>query len=311
MANVSYFPPSSLEGSIVENFFYEQLNEWNLAKQNYDALKKVKTKEFDFGDFAVRVQFNPARIQSSAAKVDSQSLHERQCFLCQHNLPPTQRGLFFGEEYQILVNPYPVFPMHLTVPAPHHTEQLIDGRYGDMLNLAKSLDNFVVFYNGPRCGASAPDHLHFQAGNKGFLPLEKDVKNVSRKTIVRNSEIYIYTLNNYLRNVLVIESASSSKMEHHFVEICSSFNINDSDSEKEPMLNIITWFEAGKWTSAIFPRAVHRPKCFYADGSDNLLISPASVDMGGVLITPRENDFDRINAENVRQILKEVCFGNE
>jgi ATP adenylyltransferase/5',5'''-P-1,P-4-tetraphosphate phosphorylase II len=288
----------------VKKLLHEQLNEWDLAKGNYDALQRVQSKDFDFGEFSIRVQFNPARIVSSSAKIDAKTIQERKCFLCPANLPAVQRGVPFGNDYQILVNPFPIFPEHLTIPSFNHEDQLIFNRFEDMLDLAESLDEFTIFYNGPKCGASAPDHVHFQAGNKGFLLLEKDIKKVSKKIISENNELKIYSLENYLRNVIVIESANKKAVVDAFKQIYSQMSIKEG--EKEPMLNIVAWYEDGKWISCIFPRKVHRPKCFFAEGDDNILISPASVDMGGIFITPQEKDFTKITAEDIKAILAEV-----
>ena len=146
----------------IEKLFSDQLSSWELAKNNYTALSQVKVKELDVNGTHYKVQFNPARIVSSAAKVDTKSIQERKCFLCPANLPAVQRGLPFKENYQILVNPFPIFPKHLTVPALEHVDQRIKNRFGDMLDLATYAQDYVVFYNGPKCGASAPDHVHFQ-----------------------------------------------------------------------------------------------------------------------------------------------------
>jgi ATP adenylyltransferase/5',5'''-P-1,P-4-tetraphosphate phosphorylase II len=295
---------NTLSNKEVTSFVRSQLAEWPLAAQNYANLKNIRTKEFEFDNFKLRVQFNPARILSSAAKVDAKSIAERPCFLCSANRPSEQHQIVFGNEYLILVNPYPIFPTHLTIPSANHTEQLIRGRYGDMLDLATVLDEFVIFYNGPRCGASAPDHFHFQAGSKGFLPLEQDVQTVFRRPIWSKVNTSCYSLENYLREVFVIESSDRQSMITFFERFYTQLEIKDG--EREPMLNIVSWYEAGKWTSCIFPRKVHRPSLFFAEGSDNLLISPASVDMAGVFIVTRENDFEKIGKEDVAAILKEV-----
>ena len=158
----------------VNKLFDEQLAEWPLAGSNYRALDQVRTKLFEDGKALYKVQFNPARIASSSAKVDTQSIRARACFLCPHHLPAEQRGIAFKTHYRILVNPFPIFPRHLTIPDLQHVDQRIEGRIDDMLDLAQELDHYVVFYNGPQCGASAPDHFHFQAGNKGLLPVEEN-----------------------------------------------------------------------------------------------------------------------------------------
>lgn len=294
---------------LVKSFFSEQLVEWPLARQNYDALNKVLVRDIDLGGSSVRIQFNPERMRSSAAKIDTKSIQERKCFLCPAHLPAEQRGIPFGKDYQILVNPFPIFPMHLTVPVLDHIDQLIYDRFGDMLDLAETLNDFVVFYNGPKCGASAPDHMHFQAGNKGFLPLEKDVRQLKRNVIISNDEIQCFTLQGYCRNVIVLESGKKNSVVELFNRIYASLEIKSD--EKEPMLNIVTWFEEGKWISCIFPREVHRPACFYAEGDDNLLISPASVDLGGVCVFPLEKDFNKVTAADIKKVFSEICVNDD
>lgn len=294
---------------MIKTFFREQLAEWPLAKQNYEALNKVKIKDFDLGGSVVRVQFNPERMRSSAAKVDAKSIQERKCFLCPANLPPEQRGVPFGRNYQILVNPFPIFPLHLTIPDMDHVDQLILGRFGDMLELAQKLDDFVVFYNGPKCGASAPDHFHFQAGNKGFLPLEKEVLTARRKLVASKDDLLVFTLPGYHRNVIVIESAKRNEIESLFNNIYTALDVKEG--EKEPMLNIVTWFENGKWIICIFPREVHRPSCYFAEGAENILLSPASVDLSGVCVLPLEKDFEKITADDIKTVFGEICVSNE
>jgi hypothetical protein len=294
---------------MIKTFFQEQLAEWPLAKQNYEALNRVKVKDFDLGGAVVRVQFNPERMRSSAAKVDAKSIQERKCFLCPANLPPEQRGISFGHNYQILVNPFPIFPVHLTIPDMDHVDQLILGRFGDMLELAQTLNDFVVFYNGPKCGASAPDHIHFQAGNKGFLPLEKEALTVKRELVLATDELLCFTLPDYHRNVIVIESANRNEIEMLFNRIYAVLEIKDG--EKEPMLNIVTWFENGKWITCIFTREVHRPGCYFAEGDKNILLSPASVDLSGVCVLPLEKDFEKITADDIKTVFSEICVSNE
>ncbi|MDR1526208.1 MAG: DUF4922 domain-containing protein [Dysgonamonadaceae bacterium] len=267
----------------VNQLFKDQFIHWELARKNYKALEQVKTKTLDVNGYRYKVQFNPARILSSAAKVDSQSISVRPCFLCNDHRPPEQKGILFKEQYTILINPYPIFPRHLTVPAGEHTPQRIASRFGDMLDLSQQLDDYIVFYNGPKCGASAPDHFHFQAGNKGFLPIENE----------RNWP-----------NAIRIESENKQEMLDRFQQHYNALPLQPDDVE--PMLNILTGYECGKWMTHLFPRKKHRPACYSAEGDANLLISPASVDMGGVFITPREKDFQKITAEDIAEILNEV-----
>ncbi len=184
----------------------QQLLGWDLAAKNYQGLQKVHKRMIKLtDDLQVGVQFNPERIYSSSAKVDKKSINERKCFLCTAHLPEQQKWVNFGDDYLILVNPFPIFPRHLTIPVKQHVDQLIESRMDDMLALAKVLDDFVVFYNGPRCGASAPDHFHFQAGNKGFMPIETDFEKHPKTLHGKTNSISVWSMDNYQRSSIVLE----------------------------------------------------------------------------------------------------------
>lgn len=290
----------------VNNLLTRQLASWETAHNNYAALSGVQVKELNVNGIPYKVQFNPARIVSSGAKVDARSIKERKCFLCPANLPPEQEGIPFGGHYLILVNPFPIFPRHLTIPEEAHVDQRIASRFGDMLDLARQLTDYTIFYNGPRCGASAPDHAHFQAGNKGFMPIEQDWRRQIAGKIADYGQATLCYLNDAPRATLVIESPERETAVHLFDIVYRSLDVKPG--EEEPMMNVLTLFENGKWIVFIFPRAKHRPACYTAEGEDNLLSSPASVDLGGVFITPVEKDFRKITAEDVAQILSEVCL---
>ena len=266
----------------------------------------VRVKELNVNGIPYKVQFNPARIVSSGAKVDAKSIQERKCFLCPANLPPVQKGIPFGGHYHILVNPFPIFPRHLTIPELAHTPQRIASRFTDMLELAEALTEYTIFYNGPRCGASAPDHAHFQAGNKGFMPIEKDWRGQTAGKIADYRKAALWYLDDAPRATLVIESTSKEDAADLFDIIYRSLDVKPE--EDEPMMNVLVLYEADRWVVFVFPREKHRPACYTAEGEANLLSSPASVDLGGVFITPVEKDFLKITAEDVAQILSEVCL---
>ena len=192
----------------INNLLTEQLASWEMARNNYAALSGVQVKELDVNGIPYKVQFNPARIVSSGAKVDAQSIKERKCFLCPANLPPAQKGIPFEGHYNILVNPFPIFPRHLTIPEVAHVNQRIAVRFKDMLALAQALTDYTIFYNGPKCGASAPDHAHFQAGNKGFMPIEKDWREQVAGKVADYSEATLWYLNDAPRATLVIEAVN-------------------------------------------------------------------------------------------------------
>lgn len=295
----------AISNKTVNELLAEQLTSWDTARTNYEALQEVESKVLDVDGYTFRVQFNPARIRSSAAKVDPKSIQERKCFLCKDNLPAAQKGLKFGEGYTVLVNPFPIFLQHLTIPAVEHKDQLIRNRFVHMLELAERLSGFVLFYNGPKCGASAPDHAHFQAGNKGFLPLESEWRSAAGEVFYSKEGTALYALKEYPAPMLVLTSDSMEKAAGLFDQI---YTLLDKGMEVEPMMNLLAWYEDGQWVVCFIPRTLHRPACYFAEGEENLLISPASVDLGGVFITPLEKDFEKITSQDIRNILQEVCL---
>ncbi|MDD4514155.1 DUF4922 domain-containing protein [Massilibacteroides sp.] len=289
----------------IKYLFDSQFRDWEMAAKNYAALKDVREKAFTVSDCTVRVQFNPARILSSAAKVDAKSIQERACFLCATNRPAEQEGISFLAKYTILINPFPIFPRHLTIPSVLHTPQRIEGRMTDMLELAEALDEYVIFYNGPRCGASAPDHMHFQAGNKGFLPIENNwQQNCSLLSETKRG--LIWKISDNLRTGWIMEGTDKQDLSILFDTIYK--RLDEIPTEDEPMMNLLAWFDKGKWIVVVLPRKKHRPDCFFTEGEEQLTISPASVDLGGVFITPLEKDFDKITGQIIAGILHEVCL---
>ncbi len=291
---------------MIDKLFDEQLATWELARNNYAALENVLFKEFCIGGNTYKVQFNPDRLISSTAKVDNGEVVQRKCFLCAPNLPSQQSGIPFGSDYHILVNPYPIFPKHLTIPDLSHIPQHILYRFDVLLNLIDSLTDYVVFYNGPKCGASAPDHHHFQAGSRGFLPIEGEVDQRKEVLAAHQGKASLHFSGNNLHPTFVIESTDAADATALFGKLYNAMETTDND---EPMMNIIGWKDDEKWTVCIFPRQAHRPACYFAQGDENMLISPGAADMGGVVITPQRKDFDRITAEDIATIAQEVCLG--
>jgi ATP adenylyltransferase/5',5'''-P-1,P-4-tetraphosphate phosphorylase II len=286
----------------------DQIAEWDLAAKNYGSLKTVKVKTFNFGDYHIDIQYNSERIVSSSAKVDAQSIEARPCFLCQKNLPSQQRCVSFDDKFLVLVNPFPIFPKHLTIPSVRHTDQRIIENIGMMLNLATKLEDFIVFYNGPKCGASAPDHLHFQAGNKGYLPIEVDFNNVKCCQKVRQiGSVIVSHWPNYHRGIITLNGKDKNDLSDCFNKVYSKLQILQPN-EEEPMLNMLCSFDGSEWVLHIFPRTSHRPTQYFESAEKQLLLSPGSVDMGGVLILPREEDFIKITKEDVIDVLRQVCI---
>jgi len=289
----------------------EQILEWPLANKNYEGLQHVKTRSIQFNGFDLGIQFNPERIRSSSAKVDAKSIEARPCFLCKENLPPEQRGINVLGKYTILVNPFPIFPEHLTIPHQHHIDQRIKGKFKDMLDLAAELDDFVVFYNGPNCGASAPDHFHFQAGIKGFMPIEKDFLHGTNTEIIKESNgVKTLRWNHYIRNTISFHGQDQDTIRSLFESFYEQFS-DFQQNEEEPMLNILAYYEPTGWTVHIFPRKLHRPVQYFEKEEKQIILSPASVDMGGVLITPREEDYEKLTKSDVEDILQQVCLDDD
>ncbi|MBP1676044.1 MAG: putative glycosyltransferase [Bacteroidetes bacterium] len=292
------------------NLFSSQLSSWPLARTNFEGLKTVRTKSFSFGDYEVRVQFNPARIVSSGAKVDAKTIAERKCFLCAANRPAEQKSVDFGD-YEILVNPFPIFPEHFTIPHKEHIPQQIKPYFADMLLLAQAMDDYLVFYNGPQCGASAPDHLHFQAGTKDFLPLVNDykrLKDTHTDLLVTTEKMQLLQLKNYSRTVYIIETAEIESAEDAFAKLYNHFSSANNELSSEPMMNLISMYENGKWYVFIIPRKAFRPWQYVAREDEQLLISPATVELGGVFVTPVEEHFKRITLKDIESILQQVSF---
>ncbi len=298
----------AVDSNKIAGFFETQLAAWPMAAANFEALGGVKVKELDVNGMPFKVQFNPARMASSGAKVDAASLKARPCFLCEKNRPEVQIGIEWNDRYTILVNPFPIFHRHLTIPDTSHTDQLIAGRIADMMGLAAELYGYTVFYNGPRCGASAPDHMHFQAGNSDFLTIAPAIENAELKTIAADGDATLSLVDTLPVKVFVIDAADHSAGERLFGRLLEAMPV--PEGEREPMLNLLCYSTPAGERLVVIPRKRHRPACY---GTDNgcMLISPASVDVGGVFITPRPEDFERMDQAAIASILDEVCLTAE
>lgn len=284
-------------------FITAQRAEWPLAARNFDALEGVEVRSIAMPGMDIKVQFNPARIVSSGAKVDARSLAERPCFLCEKNRPAEQRGIDW-RGYTVLVNPFPIFPRHLTIPAVVHTPQRIQSRVADMLALAAELPGYTVFYNGPRCGASAPDHMHFQAGNSDFLPIWQALDAAPLRTVADDGAGTRLSVCTALPvNVFVVDAATPEAGERMFDRLYRVL----PEGEEEPMMNLLA---AGS-RLVVVPRKRHRPSFYGTEGEGCMLLSPASVDMGGAFITPRREDFDRLDAQLLARVFDELCLDTE
>jgi hypothetical protein len=300
-------------GDIAEasKYLFEfQCSDWEICRDNYKQLISVKVKKFQFEGYSIKAQFNPGRIISTSAKVDPKSIQERKCFLCEANLPPEQKGILYKDEYIILINPFPIFPIHFTLTNIHHQPQRIEDTFPYLISFSKDLSKyFTVIYNGPRCGASAPDHLHFQAGNKYFMPIDDEadlITNEYGSVVVDRENLIIQTVDDGLRKFVLFESSDEQLLIDSFRKFYKTYS-RLMNEEQEPLMNLISLYddEFG-WRVIVFLRAKHRSHHYFEDDEKKILVSPAAIDLGGVCIFPREEDFNRINNELIREIFREV-----
>ena len=314
---------------ILHKFVGDQLSQWPLACGNYRALKNVKVREVVAGGLTVKLQFNPARMISSAAKLDKAAIAARKCFLCSENRPAEQSMLKFegrkGKKYHILVNPYPIFPDHLVIAAARHTDQSIWHRYIDMLDLARKYDAFTFFYNGPKSGASAPDHHHFQAAPKGLIPLRNDVDsqiichceeleerrgNLSdMKYITSVQDASLYHYDKFTTGVFVIRSETAKSAAKLFYRLLDCAPMNEG--ETEPQFNLFTYRAGGEFRSIVVFRSRHRSHHYFSDGPDHLTMSPGCADMGGVFIVPVAEEYEKLTPQLLEEMIAEVSIDKE
>lgn len=283
---------------------------WPTARDNYAALAGVRTRELDVGGLRFRLQFNPARIVSTGAKVDAAAIAARPCFLCRKNLPPEQRAVPFGDDFDLLVNPFPILPEHFTVPHRDHVPQRLEAEaVTRMLELSRGLgEDHLVFYNGPKCGASAPDHLHFQAGNASSLPFEREIDPLA-KTYGRPAGLATLLVASPLRPFVLVLSTDAAVASTAVLRAVAAWGraAGQSAGDDEPMVNVLAWYAAPVHRVAILPRVRHRPSFYFAEADEKILLSPASIDLGGLCVCPVERDFDRLTPAHLQQMLAEVC----
>mgnify|MGYP004691451307 FL=1 len=298
-----------MEDSSISRFFNRQLEMWEDARHRFRDLKHVEVRQLSD---QLKVQFNPARIVSTGAKIDKHTLGERPCFLCERNRPKEQMTKQIDDHFQLLVNPFPILPVHFTIPATKHQPQSIYRHYGEMHRLLSLHSELMVFYNGPKCGASAPDHLHFQAGTSGVLPLQTNWQRLSRNltdVISLNDEEKISVLSDFLVPAFVIISKSEDSDEELFHRLYRSMPMRGDESE--PMMNIIAWRKGDEFISVVIPREKHRPDAYFAEGEAQMMVSPGALDMAGLIITPREEDFSKINLDKATALLCECGISAE
>ena len=304
----------------IDKFVKDQLSVWPLAAENYRSLKKAGSKVLSIGGLPVTVQLNPCRRISSEASLDKESINRRPCFLCPENRPAEQTNMEFegrkGRRYRVTLNPYPIFPSHLVISSFEHTPQSIWHRYQDLLDFVRENNEYLGFYNGPESGASAPDHMHFQACPLGLTPLQNrvdellaagDDKTLDYLTNVK--EARLFHLNEYARGVFVLCGATAKSTAKLFYRLLDCAPVPDGSSE--PKMNIIAWCHEGEYRTAVIFRERHRPHNYSSSGADHLAMSPGCADLAGVYVTTREEDFDKLDAGLLSQVVREVAASEE
>lgn len=295
----------------VDGFLAKQLAVWTDAAERHAALDDVQVRVLSNG---VCLQHNPARTVSTAAKVDSASILERKCFLCAANRPAEQ----FAEEalgmFDVLVNPYPILPKHMTLPLKEHSAQCLDKMYPPMLHIAREWKGLALFYNGAKCGASAPDHAHLQAGDVSDVPLFGDYWSeeieCGKEPLFVNADGCIYNVTSYIVPLFVVVSRTVSSSVELFGKLKAALPV--IEGEDEPRMNVFVLYtpEDG-YVTVVLPRSAHRPACYCAGYGNGRMISPGALDMAGLIITPRISDFDAITADEAAGMMREVALSED
>lgn len=291
---------------------------WPQLAEGYAALETVETKRVRVEESEVVIQHNPKRIRSTAAPVDSASVAGRACFLCADNLPEEEKGIAYGDDLVILCNPFPVLDRHFSIVHREHVEQKIDGNVETLLDLAHDFGSeFFALYNGPQCGASAPDHLHFQVCSRALLPIEEHVFDDEPQLVedctyceeTARDSFELFTLGGCGRSVVVFRGGNRSELVRWVNEVLNE--LAQTTDRTEPLVNIVCVFDVRLWTIYLLPRAKHRPSSFFAKGDQRLTVSPGAIDMAGVVVVPERAHFDKIDGEQITRIFAEVSLNRE
>lgn len=309
-----------------ELFIENQLAKWQTAHTNHEALNQIETRRFELAGNTITVQFNPARAVSTCAKVDKSSIEARKCFLCPENKPNEQDEIIISldEPFSLRINPYPILPGHLTISSLKHQDQVLADKTirqlpGKLISWLEEYfaSGYVLFYNGAKCGASAPDHFHFQAVKQSDVPVIQQWERLM-ETTVREKEIKTengntyssFQITSYICPIQVfICNHSADILPEMINQYLESLPLHEGESE--PRYNLFAWQDKQRgFTMAYFPREGHRPACYTATGGEQLLVSPGALDMAGLLVTPRKEDFDKITESDITQIYKEVAYHN-
>jgi hypothetical protein len=277
----------------VEQLFRTQVQKWPRLARGVEGLAQAETRPVRIDWFDVFVRHIPHRVTSTTAAVDRESVAKRPCFLCSANLDPEEEGIPFGSDFMIYCNPFPIVDRHLTIVHREHGAQQIANRTGNMLDVAAALPGYFVIYNGPECGASAPDHMHFQAGSRSLFPIEKETRGMTGPAV-----------RNYARTLLLFRGGDRFALMdqmHHAIQLLAEA----TGKRSEPLINIAVFYESKEWTVYLFPRQKHRPAVFH---TGELTVSPASIDLCGIFVVPLAKDFERITGDMIAGIFREVTL---
>ena len=280
----------------IEHLLERQLRMWPQLAKGIESIARAGTRPVRIDWYEVYLRHVPHRIVSTMAEVDRASIAQRPCFLCAENLPPEEEGVPFGQDFMIYCNPFPIVDRHLTIAHRAHRPQRITNQFGNMLDLAAALPGYFVIYNGPECGASAPDHMHFQAGSRALFPIEKDT--AGRTGI---------TVPSYGRNVFMFrerDKAASIAQMVRAIELLAQI----TGARTEPMVNCAVFYDNGEWVTYLFPRGKHRPEVFH---TGELTISPAAIDLCGILAMPLAKDFEKITGDAIAAVFREVTLPHD
>jgi hypothetical protein len=284
----------------IEELFTQQRSTWPALRDGEAALAHLQRKTLTSDGESIIVQVNPARRRSTQANTDAKAIAARACFLCPENMPPEERGVAF-EDLVLLPNPFPILPLHCTIADRIHRPQQIGGRVATFLHLAQEIGpDMAALYNGPRCGASAPDHFHLQAARASDIPILAQLPaiNDSRPVVPHSS---------FGRNMLLICGISAADVAFNIERSIEALRQIEATSD-EAMFNLVAHFNAGRCAAVLFPRVAHRPACYFATGAEQLLVSPAVLEMCGILVATEPDHFTRIDAHVARGIYEEVSI---
>jgi hypothetical protein len=288
----------------------DQKKAWDDLREGCESVKRVKQRDLSCRGFTVRLQHNPRRMRSSLAGVTRENIADRPCFLCLDHLPEIQKGVLYRREYLILCNPMPVLSSHFTISHLDHRPQTIsehmDAFFQFMVDFGSG---WTILYNGPKCGASAPNHHHFQAARSGEMPIEKESLEKKRLVLMKKVErVILYRIKNVGRETLILEGDDPVAVGHLLRDYLRSLK-KVLSTDDEPMVNIAGFYRKKRWHLMVFPRRKHRPDAFFKEGNDRIVVSPGVIEMGGLLVTPMERDFERLDKTTVASIYEEVSLG--